>query len=141
MLVTSRRHLWSQRAGLALLPLGLLSRAQSVELLRKHCQLGQRHNEALLAIAAELDDLPLALHLAGSYLSSGIDTVTPAQYLADLRQSLAGHEQSPPHPSLRGQGPRGRSLPAPTGHLNHFEQIVALSVDRLDRRDPVEGLA
>lgn len=141
VLVTSRRHLWPQRAGLALLPLGLLSRAQSVELLRKHCPLGQSRDEELIAIAAELDDLPLALHVAGSYLSSGIDTVTPAQYLADLRQSLAGYEQSPPHPSLRGKGPRGRSLPAPTGHLNHFEQIVALSIDRLDRRDPVDGLA
>ncbi|MCS7290602.1 MAG: hypothetical protein NZ699_15845, partial [Roseiflexus sp.] len=141
VLVTSRRATWKQQIGLTRLRLGVLSRAQSVELLRRHCPLAQVRDEELVAIAAELDDLPLALHLAGSYLSRGIDALTPAQYLAELRQSLADHERALTHPSLCGKDSHGRPLPAPTGHLNHFERMVALSLEQLDRNNRVDALA
>lgn len=126
VLVTSQRATWKWQFGLALLPLGVLSRSQSVELLRRHCPLAQVREEELVAIAAELNDLPLALHLAGSYLSRGIDALTPAQYLHELRQSLDDHERALTLPSLCGRDPCGRLLSAPTGHLNHFEQTVVL---------------
>jgi hypothetical protein len=47
--------------------LGVLNRAESVALLRKH-RPDLTQSEAG-AIAAELGDLPLALHLAGSFLA------------------------------------------------------------------------
>ncbi len=126
VLVTSQRATWEQRIGLALLPLGALSRAQSVELLRKHCPLAQVRDEELVAIAAELDDLPLALSLAGRHLSRSSDALTPAQYLHELRQSLAVHERAVGGPSQHRIEPRGQPTLPPTGYLNPFERTFAL---------------
>lgn len=120
VLVTSQRATWEQRFGLTLLPLRALSRAQSVELLRKHCPLAHMRDEELVAIAAELDDLPLALNLAGRHLSRSIDALTPAHYLHELRQSLAVHERAGERPSRHTTELRGQPTP-PTGHLNHFQ--------------------
>lgn len=104
---------------MALLPLGVLSRAQSVELLRKHCPLAQVRDEDLAAIAAELDDLPLALNLAGRHLSRNSEALAPAQYLHELRQSLAVPKRTAEGSPRRGRELRGQPTP-PTGHLNHF---------------------
>jgi tetratricopeptide (TPR) repeat protein/transcriptional regulator with XRE-family HTH domain len=113
----------------------LLSRAESLALLRRYCPTPQISDADLIAIAAELDDLPLALHLAGSHLARGADTLTPACYLAELRARLDQH------PSLAGVDPRGRPLPAPTGHHNRLEQVVALSLSRLDPGGVIDALA
>lgn len=103
VLITSRRAHWSAQFALATLPLGLLSRTESMALLRQHCPLVQLRNEELVALAAELNDLPLALHLAGSYLACGVDALTPGQYLAELRRIWAVGVPAPVgHPSLRG---------------------------------------
>ncbi|WP_129677835.1 tetratricopeptide repeat protein [Candidatus Chloroploca sp. Khr17] len=142
MLITSRHTGWEAGLGLATLQLGLLGRAESMQLLRCYCPTSQLRDEELVAIAAELDDLPLALHLAGSYLARGVDALTPAGYLAELRAALvATGADAIGHPSLAGKGPRGRPLPAPTGHLNHLEQTFALSLARLDPIDPLDRIA
>ncbi|NCC36984.1 MAG: tetratricopeptide repeat protein, partial [Chloroflexia bacterium] len=113
-----------------------------MQLLRCYCPTSQLRDEELVAIAAELDDLPLALHLAGSYLARGVDTLTPAQYLAELRQTLVtASVGSVGHLSLTGCGPHGRPFPTPTGHLNHLEQTFALSLGRLDRSTSLDALA
>ena len=82
------------------LPLETLPRADSVALLQKFlasaqcqpaigCPGDARQNgcATLDAIAEELGDLPLALHVAGSYLSTYASEVTPEQYLAQLRST------------------------------------------------------
>jgi tetratricopeptide (TPR) repeat protein/transcriptional regulator with XRE-family HTH domain len=126
-LITSQRRAWDADLAVATLPLGLLGRAESLALLRRYCPTPQISDAELVAIAAELDDLPLALHLAGSHLARGADTLTPAGYLAELRVALDRH------PSLAGADPRGRPLPAPTGHPNQLEPTIALSLARLNR--------
>ncbi len=125
-LITSQRRAWDADLAVATLPLGLLGRAESLALLRRYCPTPQISDAELVAIAAELDDLPLALHLAGSHLARGADTLTPARYLAELRAALDRH------PSLAGADPHGRPLPTPTGHPNQLEPTVALSLARLD---------
>lgn len=139
-LVTSRRTSWG-RLAVSSLSLGLLSRAASVELLRRHCPVAHMREEDLVAIAAELDDLPLALHLAGSYLARGIDALSPGRYLGELRQTLSGNRDAPTHPSLCGEDRSGRLLPAPTDHLNHLEQTFALSLSQLDLDDPLDHVS
>jgi tetratricopeptide (TPR) repeat protein/transcriptional regulator with XRE-family HTH domain len=134
-LITSQRRTWDADLPVATLPLGLLSRAESLALLRRYCPTPQISDADLIAIAAELDDLPLALHLAGSHLARGADTLTPTCYLAELRARLDQH------PSLAGVDPRGRPLPAPTGHHNRLEQVVALSLSRLDPGGVIDALA
>jgi len=85
----------------------------------------------LNAIAAELGDLPLALHLAGSFLARYRQAVTPALYLAQLRQS-----ELLEHPSLQGWK-LARDL-SPTEHEPHIARTFALSYDRLDPADPTD---
>src|SRR5256885_11459497 len=65
VLVTSRRSHWSPTLGVAALPLGLLPRPDSIELLCRYRPDRAPADSGLDAIAHELGDLPLALHLAG----------------------------------------------------------------------------
>src|SRR6266487_511642 len=68
VLVTSRRSHWSPTLGVTALPLDLLPRPDSIELLRRYRPDLAPDDPGLDAVACELGDLPLALHLAGSYL-------------------------------------------------------------------------
>src|SRR2546430_11423204 len=86
VLVTSRRSHWSPTLGVTTLPLDLLPRADSVELLRRYRPDFGPDDPGLDAIAAELGDLPLALHLAGSYLRAYRAEVGLDGYLAALRR-------------------------------------------------------
>src|SRR5262245_44829457 len=97
VLMTSRRASWEPSLGVQLIPLGILRRDESLAV-RHHHRPDLAADEAdLNAIAAELGDLPLALHLAGSFLARYRQAVTPALYLAQLRQS-----ELLEHPSLQG---------------------------------------
>ncbi|MCB9100912.1 MAG: tetratricopeptide repeat protein, partial [Anaerolineales bacterium] len=128
VLVTSRRGDWELALGVKTLALGVLSRPESVALLRQHCP---DADEAILdAIAEELGDLPLALHLAGSYLYRYRRAVTPSGYLAQLQDPQLLH-----HPSLQSGGI------SPTGHVQHVGRTFALSYDRLDPADEIDALA
>jgi len=66
VLVTSRRSHWSPTLGVTALPLDVLPRADSIELLRRYRPDLAADDPGLDAIADKLGDLPLALHLAGS---------------------------------------------------------------------------
>ena len=134
VLVTSRRSSWDPALGVEPLSLDILPRAESVALLRKFRPQLAAEDLGLDAICKELGDLPLALHLAGSYLyelrfsAAG----SPAALLADL-QSPALLE----HPALQGLT-EGRS---PTGHERHVARTFALSFGQLDAEDPRDALA
>ena len=123
ILLTSRRADWPRA-----LALDVLRRSESVELLREH------HPDAdgalLTDIAHELGDLPLALHLAGSYLARYRHMVDAASYLAILR------EESPlRHQSLQG------GVRSPTEHDAHVARTFAFSYDQLARDDEIADLA
>jgi tetratricopeptide (TPR) repeat protein len=128
VLVTTRRAAWDATLGVHMLPLGGLSRAESIALLRKS-RLDLADGEADV-IAEELGDLPLALHLAGSYLARYRHAVTPVAYLTQLRQPnpLA-------HRSLQVGGI------SPTQHAQNVAQTFALSYQRLNPAELIDVLA
>jgi transcriptional regulator with XRE-family HTH domain len=135
VLVTSRRATWDAALGVETLPLGGLARAESLELLGRLRTGGLDAGDAVLdAIAGELGDLPLALHLAGSFLNRYRDEVSPADYLAQIR----GPEPLE-HPSLAGQGLLDPA--APGGRLPGVAQALAASWARLDPDDRVDRTA
>jgi tetratricopeptide (TPR) repeat protein len=133
VLLTSRRSHWSKALGIAALPLGVLPRAESVALLHQH-RPDINHADAN-AIAEELGDLPLALHLAGSYLETFVDSENfgdPQAFLAELRDARLLQ-----HPALEGEN----TTPSPTNHALHVGKTFALSIERLDATDATDALA
>jgi tetratricopeptide (TPR) repeat protein len=134
VLVTSRRASWEAALGIVTLALDVLPRPESIMLLRQFLPELALSDPDLDGIAAELGDLPLALHLAGSFLARYRQAVSPTAYLAQLRQP-----DLLDHPSLRGwQLTRDLS---PTRHEQHVARTFALSYDRLDPNDPTDILA
>lgn len=125
LLVTSRRADWELMLGVQTLPLDVLNRAESIALLRNHYP--DADDAILDAIAEELGDLPLALHLAGSYLARYRRTISPAKYLEQLRDPAL----------LQHRSLKGREY-SPTGHVQNVYRTIALSYDQLDPTDPVD---
>jgi tetratricopeptide (TPR) repeat protein len=130
VLVTSRRAQWDVALGVKAQPLDVLQRDESITLLRKFRPDLLDNASDLDAIAAELGDLPLALHLAGHYLRRYRHVITPASYLQHLYMMVPF-----PHPSLQSGGI------SPTGHVQHVARTFDLSYDQLDAIDPVNKLA
>ncbi|MCA9959930.1 MAG: hypothetical protein KC443_12890, partial [Anaerolineales bacterium] len=95
ILLTSQRGIWESDGRVITHPLNTLTRAESVALLTLFVdKITPAEAER---IAAELGDLPLALHLAGSFLQR-YWTIDPERYLRQLAQ--IGLLQ---HPSLHGR--------------------------------------
>jgi tetratricopeptide (TPR) repeat protein len=134
VLVTSRRQRWDRSLGVQSVPISTLPRPASIELLRKFRPDVLQEDQALSAIAAELGDLPLALHLAGSFLEryAAAPDGQPAAYLEALRQG--GLLQ---HPSLQGKF-AGIS---PTSHEAHVGRTFALSIEKLNPEDKTDAFA
>jgi hypothetical protein len=126
VLLTSRRLDWEPDLGVQPLPLDILSRQESLALLRQHQP--DADDEILNVIAEELGDLPLALHLAGSYMARYRRVISPAQYLEQLRDpNLLQHH------SLRQE-----STVSPTDHNQNVYRTIALSHDQLKPADPTD---
>ncbi len=126
VVLTSQRARWSRGIGVTTLALGELSVDASVSLLCDYRPDLAPQTEELAAIAGELAGLPLALHLAGSYLETYQDDLAlgnPSRFLRDLRAlgPLA-------HDAL-GNGAAGMS---PTAHESSVGRTFALSLARLD---------
>ena len=130
VLVTSRNSTWDPGLGVQALALGELARAESMALLRGFREDLGADDPDLEAIAAALGDLPLALHMAGSYLRSYRFEISPAQYLAALRRP--GRLK---HRSLKA------GTFSPTGHDLDVERTFTLSVERLNMEDERDCLA
>lgn len=127
VLVTSRRPDWPA-LGVPALALDVLERAESLALLAEHQPDADR--PLLDAIAHELGDLPLAIHLAGSYLARYRHATDAATYLASLR-----HSSPLRHHSMQ-TGPL-----LPTEHDVHVARTFAVSYDQLGRDEPGVRLA
>jgi tetratricopeptide (TPR) repeat protein len=134
-LVTSRQTTWAKSSGVQALALGVLSRDESKALLHKHRPDLAEDDPHLDAIAEELGDLPLALHLAGSYLETYQDAPdfgNPADFLDELLDTGLLK-----HPALKGED----VTRAATNHPLHVGRTFALSYERLDPDDPADSLA
>ncbi len=132
VLATSRRNIWSLHLGVRGVSLGVLARSESLALLRKHRPDLAPDDPLSDAIAAELGDLPLALHLAGSFLARyrHAPSGAPKAYLEAVRQpDLLEHR------SLTIEGA------SPTGHEQHVARTFALSYDRLQPADAIDEIA
>jgi tetratricopeptide (TPR) repeat protein len=129
VLITSRRGLWDAGLGITALPLGTLPREKSINLLRQfRANLSDADADA---VAAELGDLPLALHLAGSFLAL-YDDLSAADYLAELHsEDILNHE------SLQGID----TTYSPTNHELHVGRTFAASYRRLKDSEPLDVLA
>jgi tetratricopeptide (TPR) repeat protein len=126
VLATSRRAEWA--GDVRTLPLDVLARDESIALLREH---RPDADEPLLdAIAQEVDDLPLALHLAGSFLARYRLKVDADSYLVQLRAAATLE-----HHSLQTGGL------SPTDHVQNVSRTIALSYHQLDQADPTDALA
>jgi tetratricopeptide (TPR) repeat protein len=128
VLVTSRRAAWNPVLGVEALPLDVLPRAESMLLLRKH-RPDVVHDAQLQAIAEEVGDLPLALHVAGRYLARYRYAVTPSAYVEQLRR-------------FKVQGlSRQVGDASPTLHVQRIDRTFALSFDRLDPASLIDAFA
>lgn len=130
ILLTSRHGWWSPSLDVEVVPLSKLLPAQSVELLCRFRTDLDPENPLIAQIAHELDHLPLALHLAGSYLARYQHAITPADYLEQLRSSPLLN-----HPSMQGAGA------SPTQHDLNVARTIHLSYQQLDTRHPIDRLA
>lgn len=129
-LITSRKDDWDPLLKLKeLQPLREFSREESITLLRKFRDIPLVNIQTLDAIAEEVGDLPLAIHLAGRYLYDTRKYLPAEEYLSLLR--------GPPilmHPSLL----EGAGL-SPTEHPLSVLRTFELSYQRLLETDPSEG--
>lgn len=129
VVLTSRRSRWSRGLGISTLPLGELTTVASIALLRGYRPDLRSDEPTLEAIVQEVGGLPLALHLAGSYLETYQDDPLfgePARFLQDLRGAgpLA-------HAALSGVD----VALSPTDHELSVGRTFALSLARLDPND------
>ena len=108
----------------------VLPRPESIALLRGFRPDLAADDPALDAIAAELGDLPLALHMAGSYLLTYQHDISPAQYLQALRQ-----------PGLLKHRSMKEGEFSPTGHDLNVERTFNVSLQRLDQENATDHLA
>ena len=129
ILVTSRLQDWAPSFGVKTVSLGVLSEVESLALLKKFYL---KDEAGLAEIAEELGHLPLALHLAGSYLKKR-RSMTPQKYLEQIRS-----EAILDHPSLVGKV--GTKI-SPTGHILHVGRTFSMSFDLLDEKDGIDKLA
>ena len=130
VLLTSRRRYWAPVLGVHAYPLDALSRTDSIALLRTFRPDLAADDADLHTIGETLGDLPLALHLVGSFLAKYRHAITPAQYLARLHVPTLLHDRS-----LREAGL------SPTKHVQHVARTFEQSYERLDLTDPTDTLA
>ena len=129
VIVTSCYANWSKALPLTILSLEVLERQESIELLQKLKE-SIREEDANL-VAETLGDLPLALHLAGSFLSI-YQSLSPHIYLQQLeKQGLLRHQ------SLQGKHTRY----SPTQHQLSVDKTFATGLSKLDLEDRLGWIA
>ena len=139
VLVTSRRPTWDGRLRLTTIPVGPLSGEESVALLRRLRPDIDEAAPALRHLAAELEDLPLALRLAGGFLrryggsatlDAFLDLLRSREVLEQAAALLGEGEPAPPVRTRFG----GRRRPGPSSPV---ARTFALTRRWLERADPM----
>jgi len=115
VLLTSRRQAWDAALRITTLPVGPLARAESAALLRRLAP-GVPESPATSQLAAELEDLPLAVRLAGGFLRRHHGSVGPDALLQQVR-SRDVQEQTA---ALLEDNDPAQARPAPAGRLPIF---------------------
>lgn len=132
LIVTSRRQQWAPGQGIILHELSTFNRSDSINLLEKmHTGLSE---ETASSIANECGDLPLALHLAGSFLSN-YPSITASAFLSDIRKRRLEH------PSMKGRGTKFVPTYSPQGREAGVFTVFNLSISRLNTSDATNTLA
>jgi tetratricopeptide (TPR) repeat protein len=133
VLLTSKQPHWHPSLSVKAFPLDTLRRPASVDLLLRFRPDIPREHSALDGIGAELGDLPLALHLAGSFLYRYRDAPfgQPTAYLEQLRSGRLLD-----HPSLRGHGVNA----SPTNRDPHIARTFFLSYQRLGSETSADNM-
>ena len=132
LLITSRRTDLPGYLGIHGLPLQTFPRPESLAFLRTLApRLSAVPDAALDPVAARLGDLPLALHLAGSYLALQRSRA-PADYLAELDKAGGPLRHHPPSLSY---------TKSPTKHDLDLYATFQLSWQLLDPADPIDQTA
>ena len=130
VIVTSRQADWADVPNIEQLRLDVLSDRDSVSLLRQYRPDPLIADSDMAAIAAELGHLPLALHLAGSFLMTYRNEVTPVRYRKRLRKfNLAKY------PVLKTFAAQL------TEHDYHLIRTFMLSYEQLNTDEPTDVLA
>jgi tetratricopeptide (TPR) repeat protein len=119
VLVTSRQEDWDLGPKVQM-PLPPLSRPASLTLLRELGGIPEGNDRYLDAIACELEDIPLAIQKAGSFLRFYHRVVRPRKYLNILRQSSPQRV----HSARIGEF-------SPAENELKVERTVAIGIDRL----------
>lgn len=134
VLVTARRSSWDPTLGVQALSVDVLSRGESLQLLTRYVPDVATGDPSLDAIAGEMGDLPLGLHLAGSFLRRYRAEVTPAEYVEHLRTQMSLDGAA----ALTGAV---SSLPERMQSLRGVAQSFDLSYRRLDDDSEVDRTA
>jgi tetratricopeptide (TPR) repeat protein len=133
IILTSRRGSW-ERTGieqLTTLPLGVLDRNESIALIQKMAP--HIAKEEADKIANELGDLPLALHVAGTYLDLFAESVSFDEYLAQIQGFSTTGELGKQAADIEAE-----TLLSPTNHTWHVGRTFRLSYDQLLKTDSEE---
>ncbi len=129
VLLTTRRANWAHELQVTECTLPVLEVSESIHLLQNlvaHISINEAEN-----IAVELGYLPLALHLAGSFLHR-YQQVSTEQYLCQLRDKNLLR-----HPSLQGHGANF----SPTGHELNVARTFTVSLQQLNASDEIGAMA
>jgi tetratricopeptide (TPR) repeat protein len=122
VLVTSRQGNWAPELNIQPLPMEPFPRSASIILLRGDVVDWEIDDSDLDAVASELEDNPLALQLAGSFLRTYRQSVKPVEYLNAL---------------LKPGAQKVRSLRevefTSAGNELKIERTIAVSIDRLSQ--------
>lgn len=138
VLATSRRMRWDGTANASVIRVGYLVRQNSVALLTtllaRNSTSGPPVDASTLdAIAQEVGDLPLALHVAGNVLALYRDQIAPLEYLQQLR--------GPERFTALELDEDEAGGPSPTRHAQSVQRTFAFSYDRLDPASESDGRA
>lgn len=132
ILITSKNATWLPQQDVIMHPLQILTRVDSCALLHKFLPKLSLHDPSLDSLAAELGNLPLALHVAGSYLQLYFDDIGGIEgYLTKLRNQ--------PIDTLTEQ--LEEFIDAPTRHDLNVRRTFAISYDELHIDTPKNKLA
>jgi tetratricopeptide (TPR) repeat protein len=129
-IVTSRTSKWPADAGMSVLSLEPLQRQESLALLQDILKDPQADPANLDEVAAELKDLPLALHMAGYFLRAYHDQLSPREYLEALRKPRL----------LKRRWLEGGKY-QPSGNDLEMGRALKVSLDGLDEDNPTDLLA